>query len=244
MEAAVAKHAEYAKYAAPLAEATAKIAGYQDAKTKAVEDANTQLIAVADREHDREAELDAQAARWTPRSRRSSRSWPPRARSWPTRPPATPRRLFCRPTWPRRALNGIASPARSRPRRRATLNSSAAGRTSTTKRTKLCRRPPPPGAGRPGARRVARPPEGARQGRPAGPRDRRRGPDDHRDDERPAHQLLQHAVHLELVTQVEKADKSGMRDEFTVRCSTTRPAATGATSRSSRAARRSSSRKP
>jgi exonuclease SbcC len=49
---------------------------------------------------------------------------------------------------------------------------------------------------------------------------------------------------IELVTQVEKADGSGMKDEFTVRVIDNETAqAAGATSASSPAARRSSSRK-
>jgi hypothetical protein len=48
------------------------------------------------------------------------------------------------------------------------------------------------------------------------------GPTHHRDHERAAaDQLLQHALHVELVTQVQKADGSGMKDEFTVRRSST-----------------------
>jgi exonuclease SbcC len=48
---------------------------------------------------------------------------------------------------------------------------------------------------------------------------------------------------LELVTQIAKADGSGMKDEFTVRVTDNAAGGAGATSASSRAARRSSSRR-
>jgi hypothetical protein len=55
---------------------------------------------------------------------------------------------------------------------------------------------------RPGARRVARPGEGARQGRPAGSRDRRRGPEHQRAHEHLLTACFGPRFSLELVTQV------------------------------------------
>jgi hypothetical protein len=75
MEAAVAKHAEYAKYAAPLAEATAKIAGYEDGeRLKPIADADDP----ADRRRRGRAAPSGPSstrrrARSTPRSRDSTR---------------------------------------------------------------------------------------------------------------------------------------------------------------------------